>query len=74
MPRAMGVFCELGFSAGPVLLSALRRLAPICLRELIADQLELASFRHWAGPALRDQLPQILGAFAPKVPWQSQVH
>jgi hypothetical protein len=35
---------------GPVLLSALRRLASICLSELIEDQVELASFRYLAGP------------------------
>jgi hypothetical protein len=37
---------------GPVLFSALRRLASICLRELIEDQAEqLGSFRYRAGPA-----------------------
>ena len=36
---------------GPVLFSALRRLASICLRELIEDQSELGSFRYRAGPA-----------------------
>src|ERR1019366_9801997 len=39
---------------GPVLFSALRRLASICLRELIADQAEqLALFRHADGPGSR---------------------
>src|ERR1022692_1205688 len=41
---------------GPVLLSAFRRLASICLRELIDDQRkELASFRHLAGPVSRNR-------------------
>src|ERR1035437_449097 len=37
---------------GPVLLSALRRLASICLRELIENQ-QLASFHHEDGPGSR---------------------
>src|ERR1035437_6564836 len=40
--------------AGPVLFSALRRVASICLSELIANQAEqLASFRHADGPGSR---------------------
>jgi len=39
---------------GPVLLSALRRLASICLRELIANQAEqLGWCRHEDGPGMR---------------------
>ena len=38
---------------GPVLFSALRRLASICLRELIENQSELGSFCHEDGPALQ---------------------
>ena len=39
---------------GPVLLRALRRLASICLNELIADQpAKLASFRHFPQSLLR---------------------
>ena len=39
---------------GPVLFSALRRLASICLRELIGNQAEqLGSFRHADGPGSR---------------------
>ena len=38
---------------GPVLFDALRRLASICLRELIEYRTEqLASFRHFDGPQL----------------------
>src|ERR1035437_851519 len=39
---------------GPVLFSALRRLASICLRELIENPVEqLGSFRNEDGPGLR---------------------
>ena len=38
---------------GPVLFSALRWLASICLRELIENQSELASFCHEDGPGSR---------------------
>ena len=51
--RALRRECSLPSGVvGPVLLSALRRLASICLSELIEDQLELGSFfRHEEGPA-----------------------
>src|SRR5450759_5294610 len=38
---------------GPVLFSALRRLASICLRELIENQAEQLGFHHEDGPGLR---------------------
>src|SRR5450756_331367 len=45
---------------GPVLFSALRRLASICLRELIENQSEqLGSFRHEDGLGFRCALPRL---------------
>jgi hypothetical protein len=56
---------------GPVLFSALRRLASICLKELIEEQLEqLGSFRCGERLASRYWEPQILGASVPKDSWQ----
>ena len=40
---------------GPVLLSALRRLASICLRDVIEDRSEqMGSFRHLGEARMRD--------------------
>src|ERR1035437_7383692 len=58
---------------GPVLLSALRRLASICLRELIDDQqVKLGSFRHGKRDAVRFGLTLCPGPL-PICPWWSSV-
>ena len=56
---------------GPVLFNALRRLASICLNELIeAPAEQLGSFRHGDGPAPERRQSQILDESGPKESWQ----